>query len=477
MRLALQFVPEQTKVHRDRMQYAFRLFCAIYGHQTVTDPNSADAILSYAKERAGGDRIVRLTNGYAPRPASQPAPPTQSYTAHDVSTILFYEPSLDGNPDWLAEVFEWVSCADEWSVKERDSVGRVPYSASYCGRHRLSPRIPYANIAMRSLQRLLLRFSTDPEAGPRCPLESATHIVVATHDVDFLPGSRFDSVLRLSKNALISLLLNNSAALAARQAASSMAVALGARDPLDQIGKLAQEEHCRAISASYYFLCDKRHRRDGNYRIDTKTSFAAIASLPEEMEVGVHGSYRSLEANDGLAREFRRLQDLGIETLGGRQHWLRFTLPMLISAVRSAGASYDTSLGWPYTPGFRAGASFPFPPYDFTREQAAPFLEIPLIAMDQAVVDRQGIHLEAVAGLLAASRRYGWGGVSLLWHPTAFGGGQFPSGVGDAYWTLLERGLQEHDSWMSAGEFVRQIWPMFAAVGLLPQGTGNESTG
>jgi hypothetical protein len=157
---------------------------------------------------------------------------------------------------------------------------------------------------------------------------------------------------------------------------------------------------------------------------------------------------------------------LGFAPLGGRQHWLRFTLPQLVEGVARSGAAYDASLGWPAQIGFRAGLCAPFPPYDFEREAAAPFLELPLLAMDRALLGTS--HTGAADQLsqaLAASRQYGWGGVSLLWHPTAFGGGQFPKVIGEAYWRLLDAGT---DNFVSGASMAQAVWNRYSQAGLLP---------
>jgi len=473
MRILLRFCPEQSTVLRARLEYAFRLFCAIYGHEPVlgTGQDNADLTITYAQD-GGSQNIVRLSNRYPERDISRPAPEPVPFSQDGEKTVLFYGAIPGVQPDWLAEIFEWVSCADEYSIKGHDSVGRVPFSASYIGRHHLDPRLPYAAIAMRCLQIAIARLRAGCLLRPACPVASANHLVVNTHDVDFLPTRRMESFRRLAKNSLISAMHYKTAGAANVQAKRALAVAFGARDPLNQIGPLADDEHSQGVSASYYFLCRKAHRRDGNYSIDEPATVAIMDTLKNEnMEVGVHGSYRSLEEPDGLAAEFDRLRALGPNPIGGRQHWLRFTVPRLVQAVQHAGAAYDASIGWPDDPGYRAGACFAFPPYDFEREAPAPFLEIPLVVMDRAALS-SGNHWDGGMGgiseVLASSRRYGWGGVSVLWHPTAFGGGQYPVGVGNAFWDLLDEGLRHHDTWLSAASFVEYVWQRYTDAGLLP---------
>lgn len=475
MRVLLQFAPEQSPRHRARLAYAFRLFCSIYGHEAVvgdTRDSSAEVSLTY-DQKVPDHRCVCLTQADVVRPLSQAAPNPTTFSKDGEQTFLFYRPLAEREPDWLAEIFEWVSCADEYSCTERDSVGRVPFIAGYVGRHGLNPRVPYAGVAMAFLQKAIARIKPQLSLRPQAPSPSTHHFVINTHDVDFLPRGVMPSSYRLAKNALISLFLHRSGKAALTQSVRAAAVAFGMRDPLDQVALLAGREKSRKTSASYYFLCHRGHRRDGNYSIEeaSTTDLMHVLEKTEQMEIGVHGSYCSLEPEENLAAEFNELRQLGFRPLGGRQHWLRFTMPKLVRAVQGADAAYDASIGWPYHVGYRAGACFAFPPYDFEHEAPAGFLELPLVLMDGATLrtdGHEGNGPQAVAETLNLSRRYGWGGISVLWHPTAFGGGQYPPEVGDFYWTLLRDGDSSGETWLSASSFVRTVWQRYENAGLLP---------
>lgn len=474
MRIALHFAPQQSSIDRSRLEYAFRLFCAIYGHQPLLDSGpvtNADLTIAYEPPTTT-TATVQLTNGYVARPTHLAVPPPTPFSRDDESTVLLCSHFPKTEPDWLGEIFEWVSSADEYSVQTRDSVGRAPFSASYVGRHRLNPQVPYAGIAMRFLQGAINRAVPGSPLDPVCPAASSAHFVVNTHDVDLLPTSRMSSFHRLTKNAILSLGLYKSPALAAKQAGQAALVALGAHDPLDQVPTLSERERGLSVGASYYFLCRHGHRRDGNYSVKEPCTLSMMQALQPEMEVGVHGSYRSLESPDGLASEFDCVRALGFDPLGGRQHWLRFTVPQLIHSVERANAAYDSSLGWPETMGYRSGACFAYPPYDFEREGPASFLEIPLVVMDSQLClpqngDGEGLH--SVSEVLNASRRYGWGGVAVLWHPTAFGGVQLPEYAGETFWNVLKDGLQKKDTWISAASFVKTVWQRYVDCGLLPK--------
>jgi len=162
------------------------------------------------------------------------------------------------------------------------------------------------------------------------------------------------------------------------------------------------------------------------------------------------------------------LRAMGYQVMGGRQHWLRYrTRADLLGELTQAGAHYDCTIGYPGQPGFRDGASFPYPPYCFSAESAYPLLQLPLVIMDVSLPRGGrdgGASLEAARTILRAVRGFGWGGVSLLWHDTAFGVSQCRPEVGETYWALKE----SVDRWMTAAEVVRRLWPRYSGVGLLP---------
>ncbi len=475
MKIYLEFSPEQTAAHRARLGYAFRLFCAIYGHEPVLqleEAASAEVWIRYVHEPAppAGRPCLVLSNLYRPRSPREPAPSPRGFARDGEATVLFYMPYPDQQPDWLGEIFEWVSCADEYSVTARDTVGRTPSEATYAGRNNLDVRVPYAAIAMRLLALALQRRAPEARPEPLSPVVSARHFIVPTHDVDYFPTSRVDGTLRLAKNAVISSLLARRPALGLQQVRMALAVAAGAPDPMDKIPDLVEGERARGVPASYYFLVRHRHRRDANYSLERPEVADCLRSLEAQgMEVGVHTSYTCLDEPRGPEEEFNRLRNAGVHPRGMRQHWLRFRLERLIPALERTGVLYDTSLGWSDRIGFRAGACFAFPPYNFDEERPARFLEIPLVIMDQALQATEGAdHFRAASELLASSRRYGWGGVSLLWHPAAFGGGWLEREIGETYWRLVDSRLEYGDTWVSAAAFVESVRRRYVNAGLLP---------
>jgi hypothetical protein len=485
MKIAVEFAPVQSTEHQSRMRYAFQLFCAIYGHEPILDSvkaDTADLQISYSSDPYSSDparrqdpKVLHLHNGYRPRSLTNPAPQPCSFNKDGKTTVLFYPPEDSAEADWLAEIFEWTSCAHEYSVKARDSVGRIPFEESVFARYKLDERKPYAALAMWFLQHAICKLFPNAGEKARAPETGLGHGIVCSHDVDFIDLGYLSTLFRLSKNSLIAL-VQESPTLALGTAARAVRFALGGTNPLGSVERLAKLEQASGVTSSFNFIARHGHRRDANYRIESRDVIALARGLESMgMEIGVHGSYTSLDTESGLAEEFAILQKCGFRLLGGRQHWLRFSLDRLIPAVEKAEALFDTSLGWQNRIGFRAGACFPFPPYNFAKERPARFLELPLAVMDQALPAKEDEAFGAVAELLATSRTYGWGGISLLWHPEAFGGGQLPMGIGRTFCDLVNvRSQWKDDTWMSAGEFVRKVCHRYIEAGLMDRGWGGN---
>jgi hypothetical protein len=479
MKIALEFTAAQTPEHQSRLRYAFQLFCAVYGHEPILDrtrANSADVQITYSSDVAApsGSRVLRLYNGYRPRPLTSPAPRPCPFSEGARTTVLFYPPESSADADWLGEIFEWTSCAHEYSVSARDFVGRIPFAETVFARYKLDERRPYAALAMWFLQQAICKALPAVSETARAPQIGLRHAIVCSHDVDFISLGYLSTLVRLAKNSVISL-LQKSPILSCGIAMRTVRFALGGDNPLQNAEQLARAEHGSGVTSSFNVIVGHGHRRDANYRIKSREVIALIRRLQSMgMEIGLHGSYTSLDTNAGLAGEFEVLQKYGFRALGGRQHWLRFTLDRLIPEVEIAGALFDTSLGWQNRIGFRAGACFPFPPYNFPEERPARFLELPLAVMDQALPPNKEEAFRDVAELLTTSRTYGWGGISLLWHPEAFGGGQLPIGVGRAFHALVKAASEWKDAWLSAGEFVRKVRNRYIEAGLLDPDWGAD---
>ena len=148
--LGLEFGSEVPSRVRARMSYAFRVFAAIYGHRVVDGTDDASTVRCFYGDSAAGQVSgLHIPARYVLRP-SQDAAPAPALTAYAEEEIYLFHgrDPVSGNPDWLGEIFEWLSAADESSAPERDSIGRISYPQSVFARHAISPLRPYASLIM-----------------------------------------------------------------------------------------------------------------------------------------------------------------------------------------------------------------------------------------------------------------------------------------------------------------------------------------
>jgi hypothetical protein len=474
--LTLVFGGQVNEAIRRRITYAFKVFCAVYGF--IPGEVGGRPRLCYGLP-ASGPLDVPLSATYVPRMASEPSgppvwvvfPPGGALHTEEAVKLPCFHPLGPGGPDWLGEIFEWISGAHEYSIGEQDIVGRIPFRATFHGRYGLDPAVPYAALAMHALNREIQSAAGNRWPGrPSRPWGGTSSFALAvTHDVDFLPTILRDSWKRYLKNLAIAIGHYRDPRLAWSIATAGLGWLFRGRQPLDCLKNVVRTEQELGIRSTCTILCRRAHPRDANYEIDDPGVRNLLRRLAQSgVEIAVHGSYTSLEGKGRLVEEYRRLTALGFRPAGGRQHWLRYRDPAaLFEELCDAGAVYDCSAGYPCQPGFRQGACFPYPPYDFRREAPYPLLEVPLALMDVSLYRPGSSGQDArnvCERLLAIGRAYGWGGVSILWHDTVFGGAQIPGRLADLYWELR----RPEDLWVSARELVEKVWPRYARAGLLP---------
>ena len=239
----------------------------------------------------------------------------------------------------------------------------------------------------------------------------------------------------------------------------------------DYLPELARTTAQRNIHSTMFVISRRGHRRDANYELAQIASLL-LAAQKQGHSIELHGSYTSIIEGGGLSPESAAMQEAtGCKPKGNRQHWLRFDdHEKLYKAVAGAGMSFDSTLGFSETVGFRNGASFAFPPYDFQNECPFDFLEIPLVLMDVSLeaaaknLDRTPQSL--AEEVLQESRRFGWGGVSVLWH-NPLEPLHVPQQINQVFWDCAPAPGTSGERWMSANEFITQSLPRYHRAGLL----------
>ena len=100
-------------------------------------------------------------------------------------------------------------------------------------------------------------------------------------------------------------------------------------------------------------------------------------------EIGIHPSYNAHLKKVLFKKEKEALENLiGHEVYATRQHFLRWKFPETPRIIQELGLKTDSTLGFADRIGFRCGTGYPCYMYDFEKERAFDFLEIPMVVMD-----------------------------------------------------------------------------------------------
>jgi hypothetical protein len=207
--LRLEFGAEVTEGIRPRILYALRVFAAVYGYRVSERDETCVSTIFYGDQRGASGETPHVwvpALYFADLVQSRKFQFTKRRYAGENFFLFFGVDRQSGNPDWLGEIFAWLSGDYERSVIERDAVGRIPFSHTVFAEQRISPRKPYAIMAMAWLQHEM----TGPagrEFLPKAasPSTFAEHFVVCSHDVDFYFTSKWPVLTRLFKNLAIAV--------------------------------------------------------------------------------------------------------------------------------------------------------------------------------------------------------------------------------------------------------------------------------
>ena len=160
-------------------------------------------------------------------------------------------------------------------------------------------------------------------------------------------------------------------------------------------------------------------------------------------EVGVHGLDAWLDADEGRKERESVSRATGATELGVRMHWLFFdgNSPELLDR---AGFTYDSTVGYRETVGYRAGT-----PQAYRSPGVKKLLELPLHVMDTSLFYPSYLNLGEVEaerlvwGLIANAERIG-GALTINWHDRSIA----PERLWDDFYLKLLGELKRRKAWL-----------------------------
>lgn len=329
------------------------------------------------------------------------------------------------NIDFISDAFFMLSRYEEvvnWSLAHNERYGRFPAAQALSYKFGFLER-PIVNEYIELLWEIIKSFGIGIYIRKKW-LRGRKFAACLSHDVDMPTKYKHKSIYSSAKTFLSMLLKQCSIKKSIAFARGYIKHRFFVKDLYWTFDKLIELENSYGFYSSFYFMGGGTSDLDSNY-INRKEIKSLIELLYRSgFEVGYHGSVNSF-LSPGLMKLEKRKLDVLFEgvTLGSRQHFLMFRPPYTWRYQEDSGLLYDTSMGFPESPGFRSGICFPYKPYDLLENRVMDIWEIPLIAMDTTMYSYLKLSkeetLDRIIHLIDTVRRYE-GVFTLLVHNNSF---------------------------------------------------------
>ncbi len=260
--------------------------------------------------------------------------------------------------DPIAGIFYLLTCAEEYSVAQKDKHGRVSASdLSYVQRG-------YAGIPLADRLVEVLAKAVWNAAGFNGSPTMKTEAGYSSLDID--------QVYAVQGKSLYKQIGNLGRETLSRGFAAGQAVAIGlvrGKDPFDQFEWLQAQHEMRGLRPYIFVLMGYENQLDQAWKPGHHAWPSFIQRLKGWSYLGIHPSYHTSQDDALLKAEKLRLEELiGTSVNRSRQHYLKVAWPKTFQSLLASGVSEDYTLAWADCLGFRMGTARSCYWYDLTRD-------------------------------------------------------------------------------------------------------------
>lgn len=154
-------------------------------------------------------------------------------------------------------------------------------------------------------------------------------------------------------------------------------------DPFNVFGEILNLLDENNLDAYFFALVADKSKFDNNNLFSSKSYSNLLKNLSEKHEIGLHSSYNTLNNNNLIKTEKKRLEDIIEKKVkSNRQHFIRFRSPELWNSLEKNGFENDFSVGFYSQWGYRAGTVHTFPAFDLEKNRQLKIDLHPFIFMD-----------------------------------------------------------------------------------------------
>ena len=138
------------------------------------------------------------------------------------------------------------------------------------------------------------------------------------------------------------------------------------------------------VKAHFFFVAGGKNKYDPPYQLEHPKVKSLITKIKSRgHHIGFHPSYDVYQNEDLFKKEKFHLENiLDQKVKTGRQHYLRFEVPITWNLWERASMDWDSTLGFADAIGFRCGVCYPFPVFDILQRKQLQLYERPLLFME-----------------------------------------------------------------------------------------------
>jgi hypothetical protein len=258
---------------------------------------------------------------------------------------------------------------------------------------------------------------------------------ILSHDVDAPFIQAFSGISQLIRNCGGDIIRRKSFSMAINRLGSWQEVKKGNYKQdfnytFDRSMDISEQHNLK--SAFYLKTAFTNKSYDDTYSIDHPYIRQLIRDINNRgHEIGLHPSYETYQNSQQTKVEFQKLLQVCEEEgfhqaqWGGRQHYLRWQVPITWRNWAEAGLNYDSTLSYADHAGFRCGLCYEYSVFDLEKSKPLPLIERPLIVMEGSLLAEQYMNLsgqEALGHILMLKEHCQQfnGDFTLLWHNSSF---------------------------------------------------------
>ena len=200
--------------------------------------------------------------------------------------------------------------------------------------------------------------------------------VIPTHDVDLIDFRKIVGLKMLAgdliKRRSFHIFFHN------------LKYAVKREDPYNTFDWLMDLSEKHNLKSRFYFMSGGNNPNDGNYDLTHPALNGLFDKINKRRHIiGFHPSFDTYKDPETFIKEKTALEKkCGNKITEGRQHCLRFEVPVTWRVWQDAGMKTDCTLGYSQAEGFRCGTAREYPVFDFENQTRLELRELPLIAMD-----------------------------------------------------------------------------------------------